>query len=110
MAVAVLRPKSLAKGTLPTTYATLYTAGPAPSDGSAKVLANITLCNTGGAAVTVVITVAGGTSILNGFTLPGNDTYIHPKPVMLNGGEVIAGSASAASVHYIIDGLEASDT
>lgn len=95
--------KRLGKGTLAATNGTLYTV-PASTK---TIVKSVMLCNTGAAAATLALKLAG-VEIFAGHSLVANSSLtIQNLDQILEAGELIEGSASAAdTVRYYLSGKE----
>ncbi len=93
--------KKLARGSVATTEATVYTT---PGSGQA-VVTNIVLTNTTGAAITATVKLAT-VEVLAGVSIAANGVFAFDLRQVLDANEVIAAVASAAGLKLHISGME----
>ena len=112
--MAVGRRKRLAGGSLTTTtLTTIFTAGAAPADGSARASVKVNFSNVGAAAVTIYLGGPVNAQLIYGQSLPVGGTIQWPTDGYFDmmGGETLQLQLSAANrVDYMVYGVEATDT
>ena len=93
--------KKLARGSVATTEATVYT-----TPGLAQaVVTNIVLTNTTGAAITATVKLAT-VEVLAAVSIAANGVFAFDLRQVLDANEVIAASASAVGLKLHISGME----
>ncbi len=95
--------KKLARGSLTTSEATLYTT-PASTN---AVVTNIVLTNTTAAAITGTIKLST-VEVLSGVSVSANGVLALDIKQVLDAGELIQGNASAVGLRVHISGMEIS--
>lgn len=93
--------KRLSRGSVATTEATVYTT---PGSATA-VVTNIVLTNTTGTAVNVTVKL-GTHEVLAAVPVAANGVFAFDLRQVLQSGETIAASASAAGIKLHISGME----
>jgi hypothetical protein len=93
--------KKLARGSVATTEATVYTT---PGSGQA-VVTNIVLTNTTGAAITATVKLAT-VEVVAGVSIAANGVFAFDLRQVLDSSEAIAASASAVGLRLHISGME----
>jgi hypothetical protein len=93
--------KKLARGSVATTEATVYTT---PGSGQA-VVTNVVLTNTTGAAITATVKLAT-VEVVAGVSIAANGVFAFDLRQVLDSSETIAASASAVGLRLHISGME----
>jgi hypothetical protein len=93
--------KKLARGSVATTEATVYTT---PGSGQA-VVTNVVLTNTTGAAITATVKLST-VEVVAGVSIAANGVFAFDLRQVLDSSETIAASASAVGLRLHISGME----